>query len=524
MTDDVFHAIGFDLMPKLPVIPATLPRPEIGRPDVLLGRAIQAEQHDQLDQAIQLYQTILRIDPTFVHAINRLGVIAGKSGDLGTALRRFADSLRIDPNQPEAWYNLGIAQSTLGLTREALESAERMIALSPRSAQAHFQRASTLAWLGRFEEAVAAFDETARLMPNDPGTAVNRGLALQGCGRYAEALSEFDRAIALNADFPDAWVSKSQLMLLLGDLPGGFALHEWRWRMPAWLESPRRPQGDYTQSRWLGETGIAGKTLFLVSDGGLGDTLQFCRYATMAAEAGAHVIVGVPNAIASLMRTLKGVERIVTDGEAVPEYDLNCAMMSLPLAFGTTRETIPASIPYLHAEASGVAQWRDRLSGLVGRRVGLVWAGKSRPWDPIQVAGDQRRSVSLAALGPLASIPDCDFISLQLGEPAKQAANPPAGMVIHDFTQEISTFADTAALVANLDLVISVDTSTAHLAGAMGQPVWLLNRFDTCWRWFPEREDSPWYPSMRIFRQPRSGDWQPVVRAVAEALRTFARG
>jgi tetratricopeptide (TPR) repeat protein len=482
---------------------------------------MRAELDGHHATAAQYYRQILGFDPTNLHAINHLGVVSGKMGDLATALRLFADSLRIDPNQPEAWFNLGIAQSSLGLTHEALASAERMIALSPRSGAGHIQRASALACLGRFQDAVAAYDETVRLSPNDPPAAVNRGLALQACRRYDEAVREFDRAIALDPGYADAWVSKAMLMMLLGDLPGGFALHEWRFRMQAWLDAPRRPKGDYTRSRWLGETSIAGKTLFLVSDGGLGDALQFCRYATIAAEAGAHVILGVPNALGGLMRTLKGVARVVTDGDAVPEYDLNCALMSLPLAFGTTMETIPASVPYLRAEASGIAKWRDRLSDLHGRRIGLVWAGKSRPWDAILVAVDQRRSVRLATLAQLTSVPGCDFVSLQVGEPGEQAANPPAGMVLHDFTGEISTFSDTAALVANLDLVISVDTSTLHLAGAMGKPVWLLNRFDTCWRWMPDRDDSPWYPTMRIFRQPRSGDWASVVQSVTDALRAF---
>ncbi len=509
-------------MPKLPLSSPLLPDREIGRPEVLLRRALRAENDGQHDTAIQLYRQVLQIDPTNLVAINHLAVVCGQSGDLIAALRLFGNSLRIDPGQPEAWFNLSIAQSRLGLTREALASANRMLALSPGSGDGHFHRASVLSWLGRYQEAVAAFDETLRLLPNDPSTAVNRGLALQGCGIYDEDAGEFDRAIELDADCADAWVSKAMLMMLLGDLPGGFALHEWRWRMSAWLDSARRPRGEYTRSRWLGETPIAGKTLFLVSDGGLGDTLQFCRYATIAAEAGAQVILGVPVSLAGLMQTLKGVARVVADGDAVPEYDLNCAMMSLPLAFRTTKETIPASVPYLSAEASEIAKWRDRLSGLRGRLIGLVWAGKSRPWDPIQVAGDRRRSTRLATLAPLASIPGCDFVSLQFGEPGGQATNPPAGMVLHDFTNEMSTFADTAALVANLDLVISVDTSTAHLAGAMGKPVWLLNRFDTCWRWMLDRTDSPWYPTMRIFRQPESGDWESVVRSVSDALREFA--
>jgi tetratricopeptide (TPR) repeat protein len=508
-------------MPKLPVNAPLMPERVIGRSDVLLRRGLQAERDGHRTTSIQLFRQVLQVDPTNLHAINHLGAVSGESGDLAAALRLFTDSIRIDPGQPEAWFNLSIAQSRLGLTQEALASADRMIALSPRSGDGHFQRASTLAWLGRYQEAIDAFDETLRLLPNDPLTAVNRGLALQWCGKYDEAFGEFDRAITLDADCADAWVSKAMLMMLLNDLPGGFALHEWRWRMSAWLDSPRRPRGDYTRSRWLGETSIAGKTLFVASDGGLGDALQFCRYATIAAEAGAHVILGVPNPLADLMRTLKGVAQVITDGDSLPEFDANCAMMSLPLAFRTTKETIPASIPYLFADASGIAKWRDRLSGLRGRRVGLVWAGKSRPWDAIQVALDQRRSVGLAALGPLAAIPGCDFVSLQFGEPGAQAENPPMGMVLHDFTNELSTFADTAALLANLDLVISVDTSTAHLAGAMGKPIWLLNRFDTCWRWFLDQDDSPWYPTMRIFRQPQPGDWASVIRSVTAALRAF---
>jgi tetratricopeptide (TPR) repeat protein len=509
-------------MPKLPAATSPFQEREIGRPEALLRRGMQAELDGDRPAAIRLFRQVLKIDPTNLHALNHLGVAVGESGDLAGALLLLGNSSRIDPNQPEVWYNLSVAQSRLGLTREALTSADRMLMLSPGSGDAHFQRAAALGALGRYREAAAAYQTTLRLLPNDPRTAVNHGLALQWCAKYDEAVSEFDRAIALDAGCADAWVSKAMLMMLLGDLPGGLALHEWRWRMPGWLEAPRRPSGDYAEPRWLGETAVAGKTLFLVSDGGLGDALQFCRYATIAAEAGAHVIVGVPHALASLMQTLKGVARVITDGDAVPEYDLNCAMMSLPLAFRTTVETIPASVPYLHAEASATAKWRDRLSGLHGRRIGLVWAGKSRPWDSVLVALDQRRSTTLASMAPLASVPGCHFISLQLGAPGGQAADAPAGMVMHDFTGELVTLADTAALVANLDLVISVDTSTAHLAGALGKPIWLLNRFDTCWRWFLDRDDSPWYPTMRIFRQPEAGDWGTVMRSVTEALRAFA--
>jgi hypothetical protein len=224
------------------------------------------------------------------------------------------------------------------------------------------------------------------------------------------------------------------------------------------------------------------------------------------------------------MKTLDGVAELLDEGEPTPEYDLQCPIMSLPLAFRTTLETIPADVPYLHADPAAVARWAEQLAGLSGRRVGLVWAGGARVGLTEAQTADQRRSLPLTALSPLASVANCSFVSLQVGSPSEQAARPPAGMTLYDNTSTLRNFADTAALIGNLDLVISVDTSTAHLAGAMGRPVWLLNRFDTDWRWFLDRDDSPWYPTMRIFRQPKPGDWASVVQAVARALREFAAG
>ena len=276
-----------------------------------------------------------------------------------------------------------------------------------------------------------------------------------------------------------------------------------------------------TQPLWLGDTNIAGKTLFIYAEQGLGDTIHGCRYVTMAAKAGARVILEVPAQLTELMRSLAGVAQLIGEGDPPPEHDLQCPIMSLPLAFGTTLETIPADVPYLHADPDKGAKWGGQLAALPGRRVGLVWAGGARIGSAEVLSADQRRSVPLAALAPLATIPDCTFVSLQLGPPSEQAANPPAGMMLFDRTSELKSFADTAALIANLDLVISVDTATAHLAGALGKPIWLLNRFDTDWRWLLDRDDSPWYPTLRQFRQSKPGDWASVVQSVADALRVF---
>jgi tetratricopeptide (TPR) repeat protein len=379
-----------------------------------------------------------------------------------------------------------------------------------------------LAGLGRYEEALAAADEAVRIMPDHPLTAIQRGTALQWCGRYDEAFTEYDRAIALNPSQAEAWVEKAMLTMLLGDLATGFALYEWRWRTQAWDESPRRLARGYTKPLWLGETAIAGKTILVYAEQGYGDAIHFCRYATLAANAGARVIVETNPPLKTLMTTLPGVSQVIADTEPQPDHDLRCPMMSMPLAFATTAETIPGDVPYLRADPMRSAKWRDRLSGLRGRRVGLIWGSGAAYGDAKLTAMANRKSLPLAALAPLGAIAGLAFISLQLGPPAAEAASPPSGLTPHDYTADLRDFADTAALMDNLDLVISVCTSTAHLAGALGKPVWLLNRFDTAWQWMLDREDSPWYPTMRIFRQPSPGDWDTVVRAVEDPLRVFA--
>jgi tetratricopeptide (TPR) repeat protein len=506
-------------MPKLPTTSAMMPTPEIGRPDILLARAAEAELGGRRDDAIRLYQRVISIDPTLLHAINRLGAVSGEIGDLAMATRQFETSLRIDPSQPEAWFNLGIAQSKFGRPEQALTCFDRVIALSPLSGAGHLERATTLTRMGRYEEAEAAFEETVRLLPNDPLVAGHRGWALQWRGKYDRALGEFDRAIELRPDFAAARVSKAMLTMLLGDLPAGFALYEWRWRMPAWRDSPSKSEP--LHPLWLGDSDLAGKTILIYQEQGLGDAIQFCRYATLAANAGARVIVQVQPELVRLMGTLEGVSRVISDHGPRPDHDLRCPMMSLPLAFGTRLETVPVSIPYLHADPSRVVAWKSRLPATGDARVGLVWAGSSRFGDVELMATDQRRSVRLTDLAPLASIEGCSFISLQLGPPAEQAKSPPEGMILHDQAGELTDFMETAALIETLDLVIGVDTAVVHLAGAMGKPVWMLNRFDTCWRWLLDREDTPWYPTMRLFRQPRPGDWASVVQSVTDALRAF---
>jgi hypothetical protein len=306
--------------------------------------------------------------------------------------------------------------------------------------------------------------------------------------------------------------------LLRGEYAEGWREFEWRWRGGTAEEIKLR---GFAEPQWQGED-VAGKTLLLHAEQGFGDTLQFCRYASLVG-ATARVILEVQPPLVRLCSGLAGVARVVARGEPPPAFDLHCPLMSLPLAVGTTLDTIPSGVPYLAADPELVVGWRERLAGLDGLRVGLVWAGSLRP-EPELSAIDRRRSITLAMMASLGEASGVSFISLQKGEPAAQSANAALGLALHDFTANLQDFADTAALIEALDLVISVDTSVAHLAGALGKPIWLLNRFDTCWRWLLNRDDSPWYPQLRQFRQPSPGDWNSVMRAVRDALQRRAAG
>jgi hypothetical protein len=258
--------------------------------------------------------------------------------------------------------------------------------------------------------------------------------------------------------------------------------------------------------------------VLVVQEEGLGDTLQFLRYLPLLAERGAHVAVAVPTQLTRLMRTISGVAEAPDSNAPVPRHHFHCSFNGLPRAFETTLETIPCAVPYLDADPALVTDWGGRLPPTQAVRVGLVWAGQARPWLPGFIGLDQRRSTDLATLAPLAAVSGVQFVSLQKGPAALETRMPGGAFDLIDVMNEVRDFADTAAIIANLDLVISVDTSVVHLAGAMGKPVFLLDRYDHCWRWLSGREDSPWYPSLRIFRQARPSDWAAVIARVMVAL------
>jgi Flp pilus assembly protein TadD len=468
-------------------------------------------------EAEPFYHRAVALDPEFKEAWMNLGLVILSRGGLDEALSCQRQALLIDPDSADAQNNLGMVHYAQGNIAEAENCFRSALRLRPDYANATLNLGSTRQILNHVEEAETLFHRALGLGADPARVKSNLSLALMEQVRPEEAELCCREALALRPDYPEARANLALALLTMGRLEEGFREYESRWAVEA-MEAPV-----LSQPRWTGQQ-LHGETVLLYAEQGFGDTLQFCRYAPMAAAAGGRVVLVVPRALRRLLTTLGGVAAVLSEeDDVVPPFDYHCPLLSLPFAFGTTMATIPAPVSYLRADP---LQWAGFLDELPGLKVGLVWAGKSRTAQPHAVAIDKRRSMRLADMAPLFSVPGCSFVSLQLGPPAAQMRALPEGAVLHDVSSRlnasgVSDWADTAALIAGLDLVIVVDTAVAHLAGALGKPVWMLNRFDSCWRWFLHRDDTPWYPSMRQFRQTRRGDWVGVVERVREALRTM---
>jgi len=455
----------------------------------------------------------IALDPGHANAWITRGSVLHDLARYEEALAGYDRAIEADPSRDDAWMSRGVVLERLVRLDDALASHDRAVAINPSNAMAWTSRGNTLLVQGRIDEALASHDRALALDPNAGNTSINKGVALLHAGRPLEALAYLDRALSRDPNAAKARFSKSLIDLLLGNFSEGWRGYEARFEA-------REDHRAFTRPRWTGSEPLAGKTLLVHAEQGLGDNIQFVRYAARVGRS-ARVVLEVPPALIRLFNGLEGVAQIVCAGDQLPDFDFHCPLLSLPLAFGTTMETIPKAVPYLAGDPSAIAAWRHRLAPLSGRKVGLVWAGNPGETAATR-AVDQRRSMTLAQLHPLAGVAGVSFVSLQKGEPATQARPAPAGFVIQDWTDELDDLADTAALIEALDLVISVDTSVVHLAGALGKPVWMFNRFDSEWRWLLEREDSPWYPSLRQFRQPRPGDWASVVTRMAGELAKLA--
>lgn len=516
--------------------------------DALVRLGLAHHQAGRLAAARAVYDAILKARPDHADSLHLLGVVAYQEGrtaeaieligralrldgrrsdyasNLGNALQRgarmaeaedcYRAAIALDPGNAVAHNNLAAVLHEQGRAAEALAHGRKAITLRPDYADAHNNLSIALADLGQFEAAADAARASLALRPDRVETRNNLGIILSHLNRFDEALAAFDAALAARPDAAEVRHNQGMTLLKMGRFEEGWRAYEWRW-LTRQLGPSRR---SFDQPQWDGSP-LAGRTLLVHAEQGFGDTLQFCRY---AARIAGRVAVEVPAALARLVRdSLPGCE-VVVHGQPAPAFDVHCPMLSLPARVEPAPDPAANATPYLKADPAAVARWRERLAPLAGLRVGLAWAGGRRPDQPVLGLIDARRSLALETLAPLGAVAGLSWVSLQKGPAAAQAAHPPAGLALHDFTAELDDFADTAALVQALDLVISVDTAVAHLAGGLGGPVWLLNRFDSCWRWQAQRSDSPWYPTLTQFRQPRPGDWGAVAAAAAEALRPLA--
>jgi tetratricopeptide (TPR) repeat protein len=470
------------------------------------------------DTAIAALRRALALRPGQADVTAELAALAMEQAERLAGLETLRGALKLAPDNAGLHAQLGLELRRRGEATEAARSFRHALALQPELPMAMVGLANALLAQGPNAEALALVERAMALDQSMPmGQAHGLvGLAQLGLQRPQEAVAAFDRALAVQPHDADCRFGRALALLTAGQYEQGWEEYAWRWRMRMNADAARAPAEPLVRpdpGAW------AGRTVLVYAEQALGDTIQFLRYVRMVAAAGARVLLEVPRPLKTIAARIPGIVAVHVRGEALPPYDDSVPLLHLPWAFGTTLATIPATVPYLRGDLARAAQFRRRMMGLPGLRVGLVWSGEPRPHDPTQSAMDRRRSIRLAELAPLAAVPGVVFVSLQKGAPAAQSAEPPPGMVLHDWTAELEDFDATASLMTALDLVISVDTSPAHLAGALGRPVWLLNRFDTDFRWLLGRDDSPWYPTMRQFRQVRPGDWTEVITRVAAALR-----
>ncbi len=462
----------------------------------------------EFDRAVELLQTAVDLNPQSPAAHNQLAIVQLDIERPFDALASCDRAIALDATDAEAHHVRGNALLKLKLPQPALTSLDKAIALEPSLAGAHRSRGIALLALNRPEEALASCERALALMPDFAEAHETAGNAELTRRCFDEALARYDKAISLDPHLARAHWNKSLCLLQMGRLEEGFREYEWRkkLRQPAGLRS-------YDQPLWSGEENIAGKTLFIYSEQGRGDTIQFYRYAKMAAARGARIVLSVQDSLVNVLKETNPAIRIVPSNETPADFDYHVPLLSLPLAFRTTLATIPAEQSYISANQGMRAAWSDRLGPKIRPRIGVVWSGAKTH------VNDQNRSIALERLVPLFDA-DADWICLQTELTAKDVGLLRRLVRISYFGDEVKDFADTAALIDLMDLVVTVDTSVAHLAGAMGKPVWILLPYNSDWRWLLDRDDSPWYPSTRLYRQQQMGDWAPVIDQIGSDLRT----
>jgi tetratricopeptide (TPR) repeat protein len=463
------------------------------------------------EEALQAYDQAARAQRDFVPAFRNRADLNMARKDYAAALEDFNRLVRLLPEDAVLHNARGQVLGELERFEEALRSFDRALALNPRYAGALHNRGVTLWNMERYEEAVAAYDQALALAPN-PVTQSNKANTLQELMRLDDAMSAHDRAVAMQPNHPSSHWNRAQGKLLQGRWREGLEEFEWR---------KQRPEGraDYLsvpQPEWLGDGDLAGRTLLIRAEQGLGDTLHFIRYAALAQERGARVVLAVQKPLVRLLREylVPPADAVIGKDDPLPAFDLHVPAMSLAFAFRSEVESAPARVPYLKADSARIAQWRETL-GDGGFKIGIAWRGAGG-------VKDRGRAYPLRLLAGIAALPGVRLISLQKGVGVEELETLPPGMKVEtlgaDFDSGPDAFLDTIAVMESLDLVISSDTSIAHLAGALARPTWLATKFVPEWRWLLHREDSVWYPTIRLFRQARVGDWSAVFAAMEKEL------
>ena len=469
-------------------------------------------QRRRVGEALHVLQAALKVDPASADVLSNLGLALQADRRHDEAIALYRRALQRVPGHPEILYNLGNACLELGRLDEALASYDEVLKGRADHVGCLVNRGNLLLRLNQPEAALVSYDAALAIMPRHPQILTNRGHALRRLDRPADALVDLGLAMAAAPDFAEAHFEAAMAHLTLGDFAAGWKQYEWRWKTGAFAWR-RRP---FRASPWLGEQPVAGKTILLHAEQGLGDTIQFIRYAPLLARQGARVVCEVQPPLLALLSGIEGVT-LVGAGASLPAFDLHCPLMSLPLAFGTRPETVPDALPYLQAPHERERAWRGRLPPLVRPRIGLVWSGSPTHHN------DRNRSLPLAKLAGLIAETDVSWISLQT-EVRPSDADALRGLpnLVH-FGSELRDFADTAAVIAALDAVVSVDTSVAHLSGALGQRTMILLPHAADFRWMRGRSDTPWYQTASLLRQAGFGDWDGVIERLRGEIGCLAR-
>jgi tetratricopeptide (TPR) repeat protein len=482
--------------------------------EALYNRGATLQALARHEEAVDAYDRALSVKPDCPDSLSNRGDALQALNRHVEAIASYDQALQLKPDFSQALNNRGNALLALKRHDEALDSYESALGFEPNRPELLNHRGVALEALQRYDEALESYAKALSLKPDYTEALSNRGVTLQALQRHADAMESYDRALSLVPDYADALWNKSLLLLLLGDFANGWPLYEWRWK-----RSDAPNELERAEPLWHCDEDIRGKRILLYAEQGLGDAIQFSRYANVVSGEGATVVLEVPQALTQLLRSIEGAADVVAMGERSPRCDLRRPLMGLPLLFKTSLATIPAATPYLRADPERLAKWSAKLGPRARLRVGLAWSGGAA------LKNDRNRSIALAMLAPLLSVP-VEWICLQKEIRTPDRIEMEKRAALRQFADELEDFSDTAALIELCDLVISVDTAVAHLAGALAKPLWLLLPFAPDFRWLLDREDSPWYPTAKLFRQSAIGDWaQPIERIhreVASLMRESA--